>query len=475
MRRDRSRMVRPLAALASPLLLAACVSLAPGYRQPILPVPDAWPIAATAAATPAAGDIGWREFFVDAKLQQLIALALANNRDLRVAVANMERARAQYHVQRADRLPTIDASGTYARQKSNFDIPGVFSGSAITSNYSVDVGVSAFELDLFSRVRNLSRGAQERFLSQLESRRSVQLALIADVASSYLALATDRQLQKLAEQTLSGQEDAYRLSQQRHDQGSISGLDLAQAQTTVESARADAARYEGNAARDLNALTLLAGAPIDAALLPESNDPVSGIAPLPAQLPSQVLLRRPDVLSAEHSLRASNADIGAARAAFLPRISLTGSVGSASRELSDLFDAGTGVWSFTPRISVPIFQGGRLLGNLGVARAGHDVALAQYEKAIQAGFREVADALVLTGTLSRQRQAQQALAAATARVYELSQERYKAGRDNFLTVLDAQRSSYAAQQALIVVQLSEQANRVTLYKALGGGWLEHSR
>jgi multidrug efflux system outer membrane protein len=304
----------------------------------------------------------------------------------------------------------------------------------------------------------------------------VQLSLIAQIANAYLTLASDRELERLARDTLKSQEDSFGLTEKRHAIGAVSGLDLAQAQTTVESARADAARYEGYVAQDIDALGLLLGAPVDAALLPQDIDAgTTGVAALPAGLPSVVLLRRPDVLQAEYVLRGANADIGAARAAFFPTISLTGSIGSASPALSGLFKSGTGTWSFQPQATLPLFHGGELLGNLSVARTDRDIALAQYEKAIQSGFREVADGLALTPTLERERQAQEALVDASRRAYELSQQRYKSGTDSYLSVLDAQRSFYSAQQALIATRLAQQNNRVSLYKALGGGWQEHSR
>lgn len=465
--------------LSAALMVSACGLLAPRYQQPALPVAATWPIAADTTAQNnealIAADIGWRDFFVDTHLQQLIELSLQNNRDLRVAVLNIERARAQYRVQRADRVPSINASGTMTRQKAPAATATSTNGYPITETYSADLGVSAFELDLFGRVHNLSRAALERYLAQEAARRSAQLSLIAEVANAYLTLAADRELQRLAQETLTSQENSYRLVEQQHERGAVSGLDRAQAQTTVEAARVDAARYAGNVAKDINALTLLVGVTLDAQLLPDDfAEQVTGLQPLPAGLPASVLLRRPDVLQAEHQLRAANANIGAARAAFLPSITLTGSVGSASSELSDLFTSGTGTWSFIPQITVPIFQGGRLRGNLGIANADRDIALAQYEGAIQTGFREVADALALTQTLAQQREAQQSLTAATTKTYELSQARYRAGRDSYLTLLDSQRTEYAARQGLITTRLEEQSNRVALYKVLGGGWRERN-
>ncbi|RJG01062.1 efflux transporter outer membrane subunit [Noviherbaspirillum sedimenti] len=478
-------MTKPLLttlALAVALAASGCAMLEPQLPAANASIPADWPLppttaaatktpAATSAATPAAEqavtDIGWRDFFTDPKLEELIARALDNNRDLRVAVLNVERTRAQYNIQRADRFPAVAANVGLNRTGGNVANPG--------SVYSAAVG-AAFELDLFGRVHNLSQSALQRFFAQEEARRSAQLSLIAEIANVYLTLAADLESQRVAQATLDNQQSAYDLIVKRHQLGAVSALDLNQAQTTVETARADMARYAGLVATDTNALRLLVGAPVEAALLPQGFDPaVSGLTALPAQLPSQVLLRRPDVLQAEHLLRAANANIGAARAAFFPSISLTGSIGTASNELSGLFESGTRIWSFIPQISLPIFQGGRLRANLGMATADRDIALAQYEKSIQSGFREVADALALTRTLADRRAAQQSLLDAATRAHALSKARYDQGRDSFLNLLDAQRTLYAAQQGLVAAQLAEQANRVTLYKVLGGGWQESSK
>jgi len=335
--------------------------------------------------------------------------------------------------------------------------------------------VTQFELDLWGRVRNLSESALQSYFAEEEARRSTQLALIAEVAYVYLTLAADQEQVRLAQATLQTREEALALTQKRHEFGAVSALDVYQARTLTEGARADAARYAGQVAQDLNALNLLVGGQVSAELLPESfADPVSGLDPLPPGMPSEVLLRRPDILQAERLLRASNADIGAARAAFFPSITLTGAVGAASSEMSTLFDAGTGTWSVIPRVSVPIFEGGRLRASLGAATADRDIALARYEGAIQQGFREVADALALTSTLAQQRTALEQLVDAARRADELSVARYEAGRDSYLTRLETQRTLYVAQQALIATRLAEQNNRITLYKVLGGGWQERS-
>lgn len=456
------------------LWVASACTLEPRYRTPALPVPVEWPIPATTpdrpAVTVAARDIGWRDFFLDTRLQQLIGLALANNQDLRVAVLNIEAARAQYRIQRADLLPSIDAPGSFVREKLPASLTyGI--ATPTTGYFETGLSISAYEVDLFGRVRSLTHAALEKYLAQIEARRSAQLSLIAEVANAYLTLASDRGLEDLARQTLKSQEDSYALEQKRHETGTVSALDLVQSQTTVEQARADAARFEGHVAQDMNALMLLVGTSIQPELLPAQFDSKTmGIEPLPDGVPSSVLLRRPDVLEAEHTLRAANADIGAARAAFFPDITLTANLGSVSYQLSSLFKSGTGTWAFEPLMSLPIFHGGALMGGLDVAHVNDKIALAQYEKAIQSGFREVADALALTATLNRQSAAQEALVAATSRAYQLSRRRHAVGSNSYLEVLDSQRSDYAARQALITTRLAEQSNRVTLYKALGGGW-----
>lgn len=461
-----ARRCPALLATAAAVVLAGC-SLAPKYEQPPLPVVDAWPIPeATSATAEATADIGWRDFFLDPRLEQVIALALDNNRDLRVALLTVERARAAYRIQRADRLPTVAVSAQSARQ----GLPDS-QGGGVAEQYSVDLGVTGFELDLFGRVRSLADAALQRYLAEEQAQRATQLVLIAEVARAWLTLAADRELLRLAQQTLENEQRGFELITRQHELGAVSGLVAAQARTTVETARVDVERYRGNVAQDVNALTLLAGAPLPETLLPESFDvDTVGLPELPLGVPSAVLLRRPDVVQAEHLLRAANANIGAARAAFFPSISLTGSIGTASDDLSGLFDSGSDTWSFIPRIDLPIFDMGRRSANLDVAEVDRDIALARYEQAIQAGFREVADALVLTESLARQRAAQADLAEATERAYALSQQRYRAGLDSFLTTLDSQRAWYGAQQALVAVRLQEAANRARLYTVLGGGW-----
>lgn len=409
--------------------------------------------------------------FTDPALQQVIQLALDNNRDLRVAALNIEVARAQYRVERAALVPGVDATGTAnnARTPSELAVPGQ---PPVFRTYSANVGVSAYELDLFGRVRSLKEQALQQFLSTAEARRSTHISLVADVASAYLTLAADQELLQLAQSTLTSQSDSYRLQQRSFELGVASQLTLRQAQTTVESARVDVERYTAQVAQDRNALVLLVGTQLPESLLPRAlpdGASVEGnvLAAVPAGVPSQLLQRRPDILEAERNLRAANANIGAARAAFFPSISLTATLGSSSSSLSGLFESGTRAWSFVPQLTLPLFNAGRNRANLDMAKANRDIEVARYEKSIQTAFREVSDALAQRDTLGRQLQAQQALVDATADSYRLSQARFERGIDSYLQALDAQRSLYGAQQTLITTQLSRITNLVTFYKAMG--------
>jgi multidrug efflux system outer membrane protein len=465
-----------LLALSAALLLGGCVNLAPGYERPAAPVPERYPetVAKAAEEMPAEGaaasGVGWRSFFADARLRGLIELALDHNRDLRVAVLNIAQARAQYRIQDAATLPALSANGSSTATRTPAGLSGT--GEAVTSHqYSATLGVSAYELDLFGRVRNLSAQALEQYLSTEEARRSTQISLVAEVATAYLTWAADLERLALARETLRSQSDTYALTKRRFDLGSASALTLRQVQTSVDSARVDVARYAGQVAQDCNALALLLGAPVPPELAPQAlGDALNALPELPAGLPSALMLRRPDLLQSEHQLKAATANIGAARAAFYPRISLTASAGSGSGELSGLFKGGSGSWSFLPQISLPIFDGGANRAGLDNAVAGRDIALAQYEKAIQSAFREVADALAQREALSGQLEAQQSLVEASGEALRLSDARFARGVDSYLEVLDAQRTWYGAQQTLIGTRLSRLTNGVTLYKALGGGW-----
>ncbi|MFZ5774622.1 MAG: efflux transporter outer membrane subunit [Thermodesulfobacteriota bacterium] len=456
------------------LCLAGC-SLAPSYSRPAPPAPAAWPDGPAYQgqqrdeAARAVEDLPWREFFAEARLQQLIAMALDNNRDLRIAALNIEKSRAQYRIQRAELLPKLDASATGTKQRVPEDLSTTGQAQTV-EQYSVGLGVSSFELDLFGRLQSLKDQALAQYLATEEAGRAVRISLIAEVAANALNLAADRERLHLAQETLAAQQSTYQLMQRRFEAGVSSELDLRQAQTRLEAARLDVARYTTLVAQDENGLNLVVGATAPAELLPQALSttlpPVRDIAP---GLPSEVLLKRPDVLAAEAQLKGFNASIGAARAAFFPRIILTGSLGVGSNELSGLFSDGSGAWAFTPRITLPIFDAGSRWASLTVAEAERDIALARYEKTIQIAFREVADALAQRGTIDEQLAAQQALAEATAASLRLSQARYEKGVDSYLAVLDSQRSLYGAQQGLITTRLARLQNLVTLYKVLGGG------
>jgi multidrug efflux system outer membrane protein len=471
-------------AAAVATLLGAC-TLEPHYQRPPAPVP-ALP-GGTAGETVAA-DIGWREFFPDPQLQQLIELSLTNNRDLRVAALNVQSAQAQYRIQRASLFPTVDAS---AVEQVQHIPPGVLaaefpSGAAggagsLPSNgitvhtYDVGIGFTNYELDLFGRIRSLSHAALQQYFSSGETRRSVQLTLVAEVATAYITVLTDQTLLDITRDTLTSQEESYALTQKQFNGGTTTELALRQAETTVDTARANLAQYNRQLAQDRDALQLLLGAPIPNGIdFSGGLDRGNMVAELEAGIPSDVLVRRPDVLAAEHQLMAANAEIGAARAAFFPAISLTGNFGTESTQLSGLFKGGSRAWTFSPQISVPIFAGGANVANLQATKFARDTAVAQYEKAIQTAFREVADALVARGTLDEQLAAQQALATASAAAYRLADMRYRGGVDSYLSALVAQVSLYSAQQQLQTVRLLRLQNLVTLYKALGGGLREHT-
>ena len=465
-------MIRPsrLTLLLPALLLAGCVNLAPDYQQPQAPIPQQWP--ASAELGSASAQIGWQAFFLDARLKQVIEQTLANNRDLRVAALNVEKARALYRVQRAEQLPTLNAGGSGTHSRTPASLSGTGSAST-THQYSAALGLSGYELDLFGRIRNLSDAALEDYLALEETRRSTQISLLAEVANAWLTLAADRDLLKLAEDTLTSQQASYELQQRSHALGNTSGLILAQAQTTVESARVDVAAYQSQVQQDLNALNLLAGSQLAEELLPGGlSENSAELLDVPAGLPSSLLQQRPDVLAAEHGLKSANADIGAARAAFFPSISLTASAGSSSAALSGLFTGGSGAWNFAPSISLPIFDAGSNRANLQAAESEGDIQLATYEKTLQSAFREVADVLAERGTLRQRMDAQRALTEATARSQNLADALYRNGASSYLDALDAQRELYAAQQNLISLQLTEQSNRIALYRVLGGGIAE---
>lgn len=442
--------------------LAGCVNLQPRYERPAPPVAPAFPNAPagaasspqTAAATP------WQQFFAaDPRLAALVELAIANNRDLRIAVLNIETARAQVDVRRADRLPTVGVGASAQRQSV-----------APQSVYSAGLTVSAFELDLWGRVRSLTDVAAAQFFASEEARRAAQISLVASVANVYFSLLADEELLAITRRTLDTRNESLKLTQLKFDNGASSDLDLRLAQSLVESARVAQAQAQRQRELDENALVLLLGQPLPAQLAPPRAWAQQDLADVPAGLPSDVLLARPDVRQSEQQLIGANANIGAARAAFLPRISLTASAGTASSELSALFDKGA--WTFAPQVLMPIFDAGRNRANLRIAEAQRDIAVAQYERAIQAAFRDVADALAGRATLDAQLAAVRAQLEADAARTRLVELRFTNGVASSLEVLDAQRSLFATQQLAVQTQLALLQNRVAVYRSLGGGWNE---
>jgi multidrug efflux system outer membrane protein len=450
-------------------LLAGC-TLAPIYTRPAAPVTSVWPSGSAYLSETAGKDVAnlkWQEFIQDEKLRNVIQLALANSRDLRIAALNVERAQALYGIQRAELYPALSVVGSGIKERVPADLSS--NGSAITSErYSVDLGIVSWEIDFFGRIRSLEDRALEEFFSSDQAYRSTQILLVSAVSNAWLNLAADRESLKLVESTFATQEYVYKLIKKRYDVGVASELDLRRAQTQMDAAKGDIARYIQITAQDENALRLLVGSEIPQELLPAGLTGVKVPANVSPGLSSEVLLRRPDVLAAEHQLKAANANIGAARAAFFPRISLTSTVVTASAELSGLFKSGQGTWTFAPLLTMPIFDA-RTWSAYKTTKVEKEIFVTQYEKAIQTAFREVADALAVRGTINQQVAAQQSLVDAASVTYRLSNSRYTKGIDGYLSVLDAQRSLYSAQQTLISLELARIANSVTLYKVLGGG------
>lgn len=454
-------------------MLGGC-NLAPHYVRPAVAAPATLPqggvYPAAAAGTVAAADLAWKDFFTDPALRQVIAMGLENNRDLRVAVANIAQARAQYGVQRADRVPSLSASGsaTYQRSANGFQTSPTRDRESHV--FSGQVGISSFELDFFGRVRNLSEAALQTYLATAEAQRTTRISLISEIATAYATLAADQDQLRISTETYAAYEKTVALTKAQFERGVTSELEVKQAQANYDQARYNIATARTQIAQDQNALNLLVGTTVPAALLPQGMaDRQFTLTELPAGVSSDVLLRRPDVLQAEHQLMAQNANIGAARAAFFPRISLTGALGVMSGGLSRLFDSGTDMWSAAPSVSLPLFDGGRNRGNLDYAKAGRDAAVATYEKAVQTAFREVADALATRGTIDEQVASRTTRAAAARAAYTIADARYRAGVDNFLTALDSQRTAYSADQDLVTTRLARVNNLITLYRTLGGG------
>ncbi|CAJ4495351.1 RND efflux system outer membrane lipoprotein [Burkholderia pseudomallei] len=472
------------AAVAAAFFAAGC-TLAPRYERPAAPVSGAFPADGVYAAQPgaapgarsangqAAVDIGWREFFVDPRLQRLIEIALKNNRDLRVSVLNVEASRAQYQITRAGLFPTLSGTGTGTIQRTPAGV-SITGQPLISRTYNVGVSAS-WELDLFGRVQSLKDQALAQYFATAQARKAAEISLVASVADQYLTLLSTDDLLQVTQNTLKSARASYDLTKLQFDNGTGSELDLRQAQTVVETALASQQAQARARAQALNALVLLIGEPLPDDLpagLPLNAQNL--LTDIPAGLPSDLLTRRPDIMQAEETLRAANANIGAARAAFFPKISLTSAFGTASPTLGGLFKAGTAAWSFAPNIALPIFEGGQNIANLDLAHVQKRIEIANYEKAIQSAFREVSDGLAARGTYDQQIAALERNEHAQQRRYDLSDLRYRNGVDSYLSVLTAQTDLYSAQQQLISARLARWTNLVDLYRALGGGWLERA-
>ena len=467
-----------LGALAAAMLLAGC-SLAPTYQRPEAPIPAQWtdgtraPQDATTTGTSAgsaAATLDWQTFVTDEELRGLIELALANNRSLRQTLLDVDAARALYGVQRADRLPGIEAEGNGMRQRVPEDLR-VQGTSAVQSSYQAGVGLAAFELDLFGRVRSLSEAALQEYLATEEAARSAQISLVAEVIQAYLTRDGARLRYRLATRTLQTRETSLELIAQRRRLGAATELDYQEALGLTQQVRVELERIDREFRQASNALALLVGVPeVRPQLLAYPSMDTLLVQDLAPGTPSELLALRPDIRAAEHRLQGRNASIGAARAAFFPRISLTGLFGSSSAELSDLFESGQRTWSFAPQIALPIFDGGRNRTNLDLAEVRKDMAVTAYEQIIQIAFREVSDALAATDTLRREEAAQRALVQSSAETLRLSEARYRSGADDYLRYLDAQRNDFASRMALVQVETQRQIALATLFRTLGGGW-----
>ncbi len=457
--------------VAMPFLFFAC-TLAPTYLRPGPFAPDRWPEGSAYRTShkslkiPSARETGWQEFFTDRRLEEIIETALNNNRDLKLAALNVEEARAMYGVKRADLFPVVNA--TAARGKQRMPDTHGFGQKLILTEYSAGLGITSWEIDFFGRIRSLERQALEEYFATEEARRGVQISLVSEVARIYFTLAADRERLALARSTLKTQKAYYGLLKKRYDFALATELDLARARIQVQAAERDVAYYLRLTASDKNALNLLTGYKMPHLLLPENLNDAGGIKKISSGIPSEVLLNRPDIMAAEHRLKGSYAFIGAARAAFFPHISLTTAIGTASSDLSGLFGAGSKSWKFISNVAMPVFDA-RTWAAYRVSKAEQKIALVKYERTIQNAFREVADSLAVQGTAKRQVLAQQSLVDAALRIYRLSMKRYDLGIDSYLSVLDAQRSLYAAQQRLVSLRLLRITNRIKLYAALGGG------
>ena len=451
-----------LAFLSAVLVTAGC-SMIPSFKRPAAPVAEHYPgTTTTTNAGPAAADIAWQEFFADERLKTLIGLALVNNRDLRVAVLNVEQSRAQYRITRSASFPTVNGGASYARS---------YMSGTTADQWSASLGSTAYEVDLWGRVRSLNKQALEKYFATAEAQRSAQIALVAQVANVYFELRQAEEQIELAKATLAAVQESYNLNKATFDAGASNELDLRTAEGQVQTAKIDLLTYHRQLALTQNALVLLVGEALPLELpAPRSFNETNLLAEIPAGLPSELVQRRPDILQAEHTLKAANANIGAARAAFFPMITFTAAMGTSSSQLSQLFAAGTGVWSFSPQVTLPIFTGGKNRADLDAAKVGTRIEVATYEKVIQTAFREVADALVASDSYAQQIKEEGTLGIAQQRRYELANARYRQGQDSYINVLSAQQDLYSAQQSLLQAQRNKLVSQIALYKALGGGW-----
>jgi multidrug efflux system outer membrane protein len=472
--------------LAPAILIAALASsctLMPRYQRPAAPIaaqyPGAAAVASTIAARPLASDILWRDFIGDIRLRRLIELALDNNRDLRVAMLNVEQSQAQYRATRASMFPALDATGSYsASRSSSVSIPGFASvpgfgalPAIITHEWSAGVGLSSYELDFFGRLRSLNQQALEQYLASEQARRNARISLIAEVATQYFALREAQEQLRVANDTLRAVQASYELNDITFQAGETNELDLRTAEGQVQSAKVDVATYERQQAQALDDLVLLLGVPLPPNLpAPQRFDSPGLLAEVPAGAPSDLVARRPDILEAEDTLKAANANIGAARAAFFPAITLTSSLGTGSTQLYGLFGPGNGTWNFAPQLTLPIFTGGKNRANLDIAQLMRRIDIANYEKAIQTAFRQVADALTADRTYAQQIEAQADAIQAQQRRLELATLRYRQGEDTYLNVLLAQQDLYTAQQGRLEAQFNRLSSQIALYQSLGGGW-----
>ena len=466
-RRPHHHPVSLALALVAIALLNGC-SLIPAYERPALPVSRQFPGAAEEPAEqPAAADTHWREFIAAPRLVRLVEAALDNNRDLRVAALRVEQSRAEYRRSRSALFPSLDLRVAYTRQGTG-DVPaGV---DATTSSASLSAASTAYELDFFGRVRSGNEQALQQYLQTEEAKRSAQISLVAEVATQYFALREAEEQLTLARQTLELVQESYRLNTVSFDAGQIDALDLRTSEGQMQSAKISVVTYERERAQAENQLVLLIGAPLPADLPAAEPFGANVLADIPAGLPAELAERRPDILAAEHALLAANANIGVARAAFFPQISLTGSAGRTSDALGTLLGAGTGIWSFAPQLTLPLFKGGSNRANLDAAQAAKQIEVASYERTIQTAFREVADALVAADTYALETQAQQAAIDAQTQRFTLADARYRQGEVAYLTVLQAQQDLYSAQQGRLRAERSRASSQIALYRALGGGW-----